>query len=44
MQKLFGIMQSHLFIFAFVSFTFGVSFKKTTTKTYVKKLTNYVFF
>ena len=38
MQKLFGIMLLNLFIFAFVSFTFGVSFKKITTKIYVKKL------
>jgi hypothetical protein len=38
MQKLFDIMLLNLFIFAFVSFTFGVSFKKITTKTCVKEL------
>jgi len=28
-QKLFSLMWSHLFIFAFITFTFGVRLKKT---------------
>ena len=28
-QKLFSLMQSHLFIFAFVAFAFGIKFKKS---------------
>ena len=29
MQNLFGLMKTHLFIFAFVAFSFGVRFKKS---------------
>lgn len=42
MKKLFSVMKSHLFIFAFAAFAFGVRFK-TSLPTHVKELTTYIF-
>ena len=43
-QKLFSLMSSHLFIFAFIAFAFGVKSKKIFAKADVKELTACVFF
>ena len=44
-QRLFSLRYSHLLIFAFDTFTFGVKKKKKmVAKTSVRELASYVFF
>lgn len=40
----FSLMRSHLFIFAYVAFAFGVRAKKIIAKTHVKEIFPRVFF
>ena len=43
-QKLFSLMWSHLFIFAFVAFAFGVRFKKSLPRPTSRSLLPRIFF
>lgn len=43
-QKLFGLMQAQLFIFAFVASAFGIKLNKIIAKINVKEFTPYVCF
>ena len=42
-QKLLSLIRSHLFIFAFISFTLGDGSKKNIAAIYVKECSAYIF-